>query len=112
MAQVRISDSLREEIVKKFKGDSVEIFRLMKTLESNPKRGKELGTVAGILVKELRYGVFLFYFITDGHILKFGSEDELVNLLIKFVRMSEKRDQQKVIDHIKDILKSMGFEAF
>lgn len=111
MAKVKISDSLREEIYKKFKENSLEIFNLMRNLESYPPKGKELGNVAGIVIKELPYEKFRFYFITDGHILKFGTEDELASLLIKFVKMSEKKDQQKTINKIKDILKSMGFEA-
>jgi hypothetical protein len=84
----------------------------MRTLESNPAKGKELGNVAGIVIKELRYENFRFYFITDGHVLKFGTDDELSQILIKFVRMSEKKDQQKNINKIKNILKSIGFEAF
>lgn len=111
MAKVTISNSLREEIYKKFKQKALDIFIYMRTLESNPTKGKELGNVAGIVIKELRYENFRFYFITDGHVLKFGTEDELSALLIKFVRMSEKKDQQKAINKIKDILKSMGFEA-
>lgn len=111
MAKVTISNSLREEVYKQFKNNSLEIFEHMRTLEFNPKKGKELGNVAGIVIKELRYEKFRFYFITDGHILKFGTEDELAGLLIKFVRMSEKKDQQKAINKITDILKSMGFEA-
>ncbi len=55
---------------------------------------------------------FRFYYITDGHILKFASEDELAYLIIKFVRLSEKKDQQKIIDEIKNVLGSMGFEGF
>jgi hypothetical protein len=111
MAKVTITLSLREEIYKKFKQGALEIFTYMRALESNPTKGKELGNVAGIVIKELRYENFRFYFITDGHVLKFGTDDELSQLLIKFVRMSEKKDQQKTINKIRDILKSMGFEA-
>jgi hypothetical protein len=111
MAKVTISDSLREEIFRTFKGDSKEIFKEMKSLEANPYKGKALGNVAGIVIKEIRYNKFRFYFITDGHILKFGTADEIASLLIKFVRMSEKKDQQKIILEIKNILKSFGFEA-
>ena len=112
MAQVVISESLKEDIFRKFRHDSLDIFLLMRSLESNPTKGKVLGTVGGIVIKELKYEKFRFYFITDGHILKFGTEDELASLLIKFVKMSEKKDQQKVIDKIKDTLKSMGFDKF
>ena len=111
MAKVIISQSLKEEIFHKFKQDSKEIFLLIKTLETAPHKGKPVGNVEGIVIKELKYDKFRFYFITDGHMLKFGTEDELAALLIKFIRMSEKKDQQKVILEIKNILKSMGFES-
>ena len=110
MAEVRISESLKNEVFKKFKNDSEKIFAQMKSLEESSKKGKALGSVDGIIIKELKCGVYRFYFITDGHILKFGTELELASLIIKFVRMSDKKDQQKMIDEIKNILKSMGFE--
>jgi hypothetical protein len=111
MAKVNISESLKEEIFRKFKQDSKDIFLLMKSLEKSPSKGKTLGSVAGIIIKELKYNKFRFYFITDGHILKFGTEDEISSLLIKFVKMSEKKDQEKIINEIKNTLKSLGFDA-
>jgi hypothetical protein len=112
MAKVIITASLKEDILRKFKAKSEEIFLHMKSLETEPHKGKALTHVAGIVIKELKYENSRFYFITDGNILKFGSEDELARLLIKFIRMSEKKDQQKAIYEIKAVLKSMGFEAF
>lgn len=111
MAQVIISPSLELEINKKFKRESVEILQLMKSLETYPHKGKTVGNIAEFVVKEIKYKNFRFYFITDGHILKFGTEDEISRLIIKFVRMSDKKEQQKIINEIKNILKSMGFDA-
>ena len=112
MAKVIITKALREEIFSRFKAESEAIFQRMKQLESQPARGKTVGSAGGIVIKELKYQKFRFYFITDGHVLKFGSADELASLLIKFVKMSDKKDQQKTIDIIKNILKSLGFEGF
>lgn len=112
MAKVIITKALREEVLSKFKTESEKIFLRMKELESIPSKGKALGSVGGIVIKELKLGKFRFYFITDGHVLKFGSADELAFLLIKFVKMSEKKDQQKTISSIRNILKSLGFEGF
>ena len=112
MAKVLILGSLKDEILKKFKKGSKEIFRLMYSLEENPKKGKLLGNVGGILIKELKQKNFRFYFITDGFKLKVLSIQELTNLLIKFVRMSDKKSQQKVIEEIKNILKNFGKEGF
>ena len=37
---------------------------------------------------------------------------EIKDIVIKFVRMSQKKDQQKVIDEIKNILRQIGEEGF
>lgn len=112
MAEVEISESLKEEIFKKFKEESKEIFKLMYSLEENPKKGKELGHVSGIVIKELRYNNFRFYFITDGHKLRILEIPQLQNLLIRFVKMSDKKEQQRAIDEIKSILRTLGERGF
>ena len=45
-----------------------------------------------------------FYFIIDGYKLNFLSKEELIDLLMKFVRMSDKKSQQKTINEIREIL--------
>lgn len=112
MAKVEIVSSLAEEIKRKFGGESREIVKLLETLENNPHKGKLLGNIGGIVIKEVRYKSFRFYFITDGYKLKVMDEFSLTNLLIKFVRMSDKRDQQKMIEEIKDILRKIGPSGF
>ena len=112
MAKVIITNALKEEIFRKFKALSERILLQIKSLEENPKKGKALGHVTGIVIKELKYEKYRFYFITDGFKVKFGTEDEIASLLIKFVRMSEKKDQKKIINEIKDVLKSFGFDGF
>lgn len=112
MAKVEIARSLFEEIQKKFKGEARKIIDLLETLEENPRKGKELGNVGGIVIKEIKYKNFRFYFITDGFKLKVMGELELADLLIRFVRMSDKKSQQKVIDEIKKILSQVGEKGF
>ena len=112
MAKVEIIDSLAKEIKKRFKDESYEIVKLLRTLEENPKKGKFLGQVAGIVIKELKYKNFRFYFITDGYKLRVMDESLLTDLLIRFVRMSDKKDQQKTINEIRKILIYFGPEDF
>ncbi|MEK6906136.1 MAG: hypothetical protein AABW81_00780 [Nanoarchaeota archaeon] len=112
MAKVTILETLKDEILKKFKEESRIIFRQMYSLEDNPHKGKSLGHVGGIVIKELKYKSFRFYFITDGYKLKVMDKSKLVDLLIKFVRMSDKKDQQKTINEIKKILIDLGIEGF
>ncbi len=83
MAKVSILESLKDEILKKFKDESKIIFRQMYSLGENPHKGKLLGSVGGILIKELKYNSFRFYFITDGFSLKIMDQSKLSDLLIK-----------------------------
>ena len=112
MAKVEIVRPWLEEIKKKFKGESHRVIDLLETLEDNPHKGKPIGSVGGIVIKELKYKSFRFYFIMDGNKLKVFSREELTDLLIKFIRMSDKKSQQKVIDEIRDILRKFGREKF
>jgi hypothetical protein len=112
MARVMVAEALKEEILKKFKAESKIIFNLMYSLGANPHKGKPLGNVGGIVIKEIKYKSFRFYFIADGQKLKIMDESKLIDLLIRFVRTSDKKDQQKVIEEIKKILINFGPEGF
>jgi len=112
MAKVEIVPSLFQEIQDKFKGEAHKIIDLLETLGKNPHKGKLLGNVGGIVIKELKYKNFRFYFITDGFKLKVMDKSALIGLLIKFVRMSDKKVQQKVIEEIKNTLRKFGKEGF
>jgi len=108
MAEIIITESLKKEIFKKFKKESKKIFKLLYSLKENPNKGKLLGQVRGILIKEIRYKNFRFYFITNGFEIKILNADDLQNLVIKFIRMSDKKSQQKTIDEIKKVLRSLS----
>jgi hypothetical protein len=112
MAKVVIALSLKSEVLKKFKESSKIIFRQMYSLQENPRKGKSLGSVGEIVIKELKYKNFRFYFITDGQKIKIMDKTELTDLLIRFVRMSDKKSQQKVIDEIKQVLRVIGLSGF
>lgn len=112
MATVEIVASLYDEINRKFKHQSIEVLQHLKSLESLPHKGKLLGTVGGIVIKELKYSGFRFCFITDGFKLKCLGRDTLVDLLVRFVRMSDKKRQQQTINEIKQILLTLGASGF
>lgn len=112
MAKVSIAKTLKNEILKKFKQESKKIFKQMSSLGRNPKKGKLLGNVGRIIIKEIKYKSFRFYFITDGHKLKIMDKSKLTEILIKFVKMSDKKHQQKTINEIRKILIHLGPHAF
>ena len=109
MAIVYIESALKKEIEKKFKKESIKIFSLLLTLETNPKKGKEIGKIGKIILKEIKYKNFRFYFITDNYKLKFQTIEKLEDLIIKFIRISDKNNQQKVIDEIKQTLRNLKY---
>jgi midasin (ATPase involved in ribosome maturation) len=112
MAKIEIVSSLAKEIKRKFKGESHKIVNLLEALEDNPRKGKALGNIGGVVIKEIRYKSFRFYFITDSFKLRCLDEEHLIDLLIKFVRMSDKKSQQKTIEEIKNILRIIGAGGF
>jgi len=112
MAKVIILETLKDEIIKKFKGESKIIFKLMYSLGENPHKGKPLGNIGGVVIKEIKYKSFRFYFITDGYKLKIMDKSKLTNLLIKFVRMSDKKYQQQTINEIKKMLINLSSKEF
>lgn len=112
MAVVEITAALEKEINKQFKAKSVEILQYLKTLEDQPKKGKPLGRVGNIAIKELKHEGYRFYFITDTYQVRFFKEDELIDLLLRFVRMSDKKSQQKTIEEIREVLLEIGPEGF
>lgn len=112
MAKVIISNSLEREINKKFRGESVKVFELIYSLEENPNKGKLLGHTSGFQIKELKHKGFRFYFITDGFKLKLYEQEDLSELLMRFVRMSDKKSQQKTINEIREILIKIGPHGF
>src|SRR3989344_5419003 len=108
MAKVEVTESLLADINKKFKHQSIEVLEHLKSLESSSHKGKFLGTVGTLVIKELKYSGFRFYFITDGFKIKCFDEKKLVDLLLRFVRMSDKNHQQQTINEIKHILITIG----
>lgn len=110
MIKIIIDKELFENIRRKFKRETSKILDLFETLKTNPKKGKLIGTVGGIVIKELKYKSFRFYFLTDGTKLKIIGKEEIEELLFRFVRMSNKDNQQKVINEIKKILLKLKTE--
>jgi midasin (ATPase involved in ribosome maturation) len=112
MVKIEIVKSLYNEIENQFNGEGHKILDLISTLETNLNKGKLIGNVGGIIIKELKYKNFRFYFLVDGYKLKLFSKNELIEVLLKFVRMSNKNNQQKVINEIKNILLTIGPKGF
>jgi hypothetical protein len=112
MAKVIITESLKNEIFDKFKKESKKIFKLIHSLKDNPKKGKIVGQVSGIIIKEIKYEKFRFYFIANGFQIKALNLKDLQNLVIKFIRMSDKKTQNKVIEEIKSVLRKLGEDGF
>ena len=107
MIHIKILKNLRDEIYKTFKGDSIKVYTLIKSLEKNPNKGDILGHVGIMSIRELKYDTFRFYFIVNGHELYLFNHAKLEELLITFVRMSKKKNQQRTINEITRILKKV-----
>ncbi len=103
MIKIVVLNELRNEIYKTFKKDSLKVYTLIESLKDNPQ--KVVGLVGSILIKELKYGSFRFYFIIDGHRLYLFTKGQIRDILLRFIKMSKKNNQKKTIEEIKNILK-------
>ena len=112
MAKIVIAEKLKNKILKKFKKESKYIFKQMYSLQDNPKKGKLLGNIGGVIIKEIKYKSFRFYFITEGNKLKIMDKSILIDILMRFVRMSDKKHQQETINEIRKILVKFGSQGF
>jgi hypothetical protein len=112
MALVEITPALEDEINRKFKHNALDVLLHLKSVATSPKKGKPLGRVGNIAIKELKYGGFRFYFITDAYQVRFFEEHELTDLLLRFVRTSDKNAQRHVIEEIREVLLAMGPQGF
>ncbi len=108
--KVEITKELQKEINKKFKKESIKIMEYFYSLKETPLKGKTLTQIEGIVLKELKYKSFRFYFICDGEKLKLITIGEVTDIIFKFIKMSKKNDQDKVIGEIKDLLRKLGFD--
>lgn len=102
-----------KKIKKTFKGRASEVYDLMRTLKKHPEKGSLITQVSGIQLRELRFDdVFRLYFFSNGELVKMLDENELQIVLIKFIEMSKKDDQQTTIERLKRDLRSYGFDWF
>lgn len=107
MIRIIVLKSLRDEILKNLKSESSEVYDLMDQLKENPNKGKILGNISGMVIKELKFKSFRFYFVVDGNELFLFNRGKLEELLFKFVDMSKKNNQQQTIDRIKQMLREI-----
>lgn len=106
--KILVIKSLRDEIYKKFKKDSLKVYNLINSLRDNLNKGKHLGKISTFILKELKYKNFRFYFIIKENELILYRKEDIKELLIKFIDMSNKNKQQQTINKIKIILKNLN----
>jgi len=112
MAKVLVDSKLVIKIDKKFRNKSLEVISWLRELEKNPKKGDLLRRVDNTAIKEIKFRGFRFYFIVNNYRIKVLKIEELTEELIKFVEMSNKQDQNRVIDKIERRLRAVGFEGY
>ncbi|MGM5485431.1 MAG: hypothetical protein ACQEP1_06190 [Nanobdellota archaeon] len=110
MVIVRIDKELVKKLEKKFKSkDLKEIKKLFYSLQENPFQGDHIYTFGTIVLKEKRYKTFRFYFIHSRKLLMVKDPERLKDEIIRFIEMSKKNNQQKVIDKLKEMLRKLGY---
>ena len=74
-----------------------------------PTDGKHLALIKDVELKEKILKTFRFYFVQKRNKIKVMTEQELKKHIIKFIKISKKNDQSKVIEKLKKDLKENNF---
>jgi hypothetical protein len=108
MVIVRIDKSLVKKLEKRFKKKELkEIKELFLTLQTTPYQGDLLYVFGGFALKEKKYKSFRFYFLHSRKLLIIKDVDELKDEIIRFIDMSKKNDQQKIINKLKELMSNL-----
>lgn len=105
---VQVSPEFLKELKKYFDKNSA-IKLLYKLKKTTFNEGKFIALVGNIVIKEKKQDSFRFYFITKNDEIRIITKKELKTKLIRFIAISKKNNQQKVIDKLKESLKKTGF---
>ncbi len=108
MVKVIIEQALVKKLEKKFnKQELRKLKELFLSLQENPFQGDIVFTLGNVVVKEKKYKSFRFYFLHSKKILIIKDVDQLKEEIIRFIEMSKKNNQQKIIDKLKKMLKKL-----
>ncbi|MFT4261270.1 MAG: hypothetical protein ACMXX9_02445 [Candidatus Woesearchaeota archaeon] len=77
---------------------------------TTPSDGDFVALIHNIVLREKRLKSFRFYFVVQDSKKHVITKEELNDLIIKFVALSKKNNQQHVIDKLKEDLKKFGFK--
>jgi hypothetical protein len=100
-----------KEFIKELKKHTskTEAKSLVKKLaKTTPSDGDFIALISNIVIREKRLNTFRFYFIVKDDKKHVITKEELKELIIKFVAVSKKNNQQEVINKLKEDLKKVG----
>lgn len=105
MVIVRIDDSLVKKLEKRFnKKELKELKQLFLSLQDNPYQGDLIYAFGNFVLKEKKYKTFRFYFLHSRKILIIKDIEKLKDKIIRFIEMSKKNDQQRIINKLKEMM--------
>jgi hypothetical protein len=108
MVIVRIDNSLVKKLEKRFnKKELKELKKLFISLQDNPYQGNMLYAFGNFVLKEKKFKTFRFYFLHSRKILIIKEVTKLKDEIIRFIDMSKKNDQQKVIEKLKEMMNKL-----
>lgn len=108
MVKVVIDVRLQKKLEKKFnKAELNDLKQLFLSLQDNPFQGDFLHTFGSFVLKEKKYKSFRFYFLHSKKLLVIKDIADLKDEVIRFIEMSKKNNQQRVIDKLKNFLKAL-----
>ncbi|MBW2998785.1 hypothetical protein KY321_04555 [Candidatus Woesearchaeota archaeon] len=112
MIEIRISKFLLKDFKKYLsKPQQEDIINRINSFKDNFNQGKLITQIGLIQLKEIKLNKFRIYFLIDKNIIKVVKKEE-VESIIKFISISTKKNQQKIINKIKENLRDFGFDFY
>ena len=109
MIKVIIENSLVKKLEKKFnKKELKELKELFLSLQTNPFQGDFLYSFGNFVLKEKKYKSFRFYFLHSKKLLIIKDANQLQEEIIRFIEMSKKNNQQRIINKLKKMMKKIS----
>lgn len=109
MVKVIIENSLVKKLEKKFnKKELKELKKLFLSLQENPFQGDILYAFGNFVLKEKKYKTFRFYFLHSKKLLIIKDMNSLKEEIIRFIEMSKKNNQQRIINKLKEMMKKIS----
>ena len=112
MVEVLIDEKVKTLVNTKFKSQKKEIVSSISSLKENPKKGDFVFGISNVECRELKIKGIRIFTVQYKNILYVATDDTFKDSIkvVDIAKKNKSKEQQKIIDEIKERVKSFGME--